>query len=196
MLLVVALAVFTLSACASTDAPGGYPLHYVVKGIDGNDVDLSAYAGNVLLIVNVASKCGLTPQYEDLEALYQKYKDEGLRILAFPANNFLSQEPGTNEEIKSFCSTKYNVTFDLFAKVSVKGDDIAPLYEELTSKEKNGRFGGSIKWNFSKFLIARDGQVVDRFAPQTSPSDEEVVAAIERELAKEPPAKSGGTEAE
>lgn len=182
--LFTSLGLATLLGCQSATGPGGMPLTHVMKDINGNDVDLSAYKGKVVMVVNVASKCGFTPQYAELEALYQKYKDKGFAILGFPANNFMSQEPGTNEEIKTFCSTTYNVTFDMFSKISVKGEDMAPLYQDLTSTEKNGAFGGDIKWNFTKFLIARDGKVVERFGPSTSPSDPAVVSAVERELAK------------
>jgi len=162
------------------------PLDFTMADIDGHDVPLSKYKGHVVLIVNVASKCGNTPQYEQLEALYQKYREKGLRILAFPANNFREQEPGSNAQIKEFCSTKYRVTFDLFAKISVKGADQAELYKFLTSDEKNPGFGGEIAWNFAKFLVGRDGRVVGRFDPKTKPDDASVVAAIEKALAAKP----------
>ena len=180
------LGLVTLCGCASSGGMGTKPLSYTVKDIDGHDVDLATYRGKVVMIVNVASKCGFTPQYAALEAIYKKYKDQGFVILGFPSNDFLWQEPGTNEEIKSFCSLKYNVTFDMFSKVSVKGKDAAPLYKDLTSKETNGPFGGSIKWNFTKFLIARDGVVAARFGSATTPDDPEVIRAIENELAKAP----------
>ncbi|MBI5095927.1 MAG: glutathione peroxidase [Candidatus Hydrogenedentes bacterium] len=159
-------------------------LTYKMKDITGKEVDLSKYKGKVLLVVNVASKCGLTPQYEKLEALHEKYAPKGLAILGFPANNFGAQEPGTNDEIKTFCTTKYNVKFDMFSKISVKGDDIDPLYKDLTSAEKDGPFAGEIKWNFTKFLVGRDGKVVKRIEPKTTPDDPEVIKAIEAELAK------------
>ena len=159
-------------------------LSYKVKDINGKDVDLSKYKGKVLLIVNVASKCGLTPQYEQLEALHDKYAAKGLAILGFPANNFGAQEPGTNDEIKTFCTSKYNVKFDMFSKISVKDADIAPLYKDLTSEAKNGPFAGDIKWNFTKFLVGRDGKVVKRVEPKTKPDDPDVIKAIEAELAK------------
>ncbi len=162
------------------------PLDFTMTDIDGQDVPLAKYKGRVVLIVNVASKCGNTPQYAQLEALYQKYQDRGLRILAFPANNFREQEPGTNREIKEFCSTKYRVTFDLFAKLSVKGADQAELYKYLTSPERNPGFGGEIAWNFAKFLVGRDGRVCGRFDPKTKPDDPSVVAAIEKALAAKP----------
>ena len=176
----------TLCGCASSNGIGARPLSYTVKNISGRDVDLVKYRGKVVLIVNVASKCGFTPQYAALESIYEKYKDRGFVILGFPSNDFLWQEPGTNEEIKTFCSTKYNVTFDMFAKVSVRGREASPVYKDLTSKKVNGPFGGAIKWNFTKFLIARDGAVVARFGPATKPDDPDVLQAIEKELAKAP----------
>jgi glutathione peroxidase len=176
----------TLCGCASSNGTGASPLSHTVQDIGGQDVDLAKYRGKVVLIVNVASKCGFTPQYAALESIYEKYKDRGFTILGFPSNDFLWQEPGTNEEIKTFCSTKYNVTFDMFAKVSVRGKDASPIYRDLTSKKTNGPFGGAIKWNFTKFLIARDGAVVARFGPATKPDDPEVIGAIETELMKTP----------
>lgn len=158
------------------------PLDFKVQNIDGQEVDLSQYRGKVVLIVNVASKCGLTPQYEQLEALYEKYREQDFVILGFPANNFMGQEPGTNEEIKSFCSTKYGVTFDMFAKISVAGDDIAPLYAFLTSEETNGEFSGKIEWNFAKFLVDRTGKVIGRFGPRVRPDDTRIVEAVEAAL--------------
>jgi len=163
---------------------GAYVLDHKVTNIDGEEVDLSQYEGKVLLMVNVASKCGLTPQYTQLVELHQKYGERGLRILGFPANNFMGQEPGTDEEIKTFCVKEYNVDFDMFSKISVKGDDIAPLYAELTSKDDNGEFGGKIPWNFTKFLVNKDGKVIARFGPRTKPDAADVVAAIEKELAR------------
>jgi glutathione peroxidase len=152
---------------------------YTMKDIDGKDVDLTSYQGKVLMLVNVASKCGLTPQYGQLVQIREKYKDRGFEVLGFPANNFMGQEPGTNEEIKTFCATRYGVEFPIFSKISVKGDDIDPLYAELTSTEANGDFGGEIKWNFTKFLVGRDGKVIDRFEPRTLPDSPEVIEAIE-----------------
>lgn len=164
------------------------PLAFTVKDIDGNDVALSKYAGKVVMIVNVASKCGLTPQYEQLEALNDKYKDQGLAVLGFPANNFMGQEPGTNEDIKFFCSSKYDVSFDMFSKISVKGDDKAPLYKYLTEQEADEKLNGDINWNFEKFLVGRDGKVVARFSPKTKPDAPEVIEAIEKALAAPAPA--------
>lgn len=155
---------------------------FTVTDIDGNKVKLEKYKGNVLLIVNVASKCGFTPQYEGLQALYEKYQSEDFLILGFPANNFLNQEPGTNEEIKQFCSMNYDVTFPMFSKISVKGDDIAPLYLYLTSEITNPQFSGKISWNFNKFLIGRDGAILNRFGSKDKPRSEKVVQAIEDAL--------------
>jgi glutathione peroxidase len=164
-----------------------------VKDIDGKDVSLSKYAGDVCLVVNVASRCGLTPQYEGLEALYRKHKEKGLRILAFPANNFGRQEPGTNDQIKQFCKSKYDVSFDLFAKISVKGDDQAPLYKYLTNHSDKA-IAGEVKWNFQKYLIGRDGQVIAKFAPQTKPDDQKLTSTIEKALAAKRPEQKPGAE--
>lgn len=152
-----------------------------VKDIDGKDTKLDAYKGKVILIVNVASKCGLTPQYKSLEILYQKYKDKGLVVLGFPCNQFGGQEPGTNEEIKEFCSSKYNVTFPLFDKIDVNGEKRHPLYVALAGKDSP--FPGDIKWNFNKFLVGPDGKILKRFEPRTAPDSAEVTAAIEAALA-------------
>ena len=152
---------------------------FTLNSIDGAPAPLAAYKGKVLLLVNVASKCGFTPQYKELEAVYKQYKDKGLVIAGFPANNFLSQEPGTNAEIKAFCTRTYNVTFPMYAKISVKGADMAPLYTYLTKAT-----GGDIKWNFTKFLIGRDGTILDRFEPPVKPDDPKVIAAIEKALAQ------------
>ncbi len=159
------------------------PLKFKVKSIDGQEVDLQQYKGKVVMIVNTASKCGLTPQYKALEVLYQKYKEQGFIILGFPANNFMNQEPGTNEEIKNFCEVNYKISFPMFEKVSVDGSDICPLYKFLTSKD-NAPFDGSIKWNFTKFLIGKDGKTVARFEPKVKPDDSAVIEVIERELNK------------
>lgn len=154
---------------------------FTMKDIDGEDVALSAYQGQVLLVVNVASKCGFTRQYAGLEKLYNTYKDRGFAILGFPANNFMRQEPGTEAEIKSFCTLTYGVTFPMFSKISVKGKTIHPLYAFLTSKEDSDH-GGAITWNFNKFLIGKDGQVIGRFGSRTEPDAPELVAAIEKAL--------------
>ena len=157
-------------------------LNFRVKSIDGKEVDLCGYKGNVVLVVNVASKCGLTPQYEGLEALNKKYRERGLRILGFPANNFMGQEPGTDEEIQQFCKTKYDVSFDMFSKVSVKGEDSAALYKYLTSGAGDPALAGEVKWNFQKYLIDRNGKVVAVFHPKTDPLSPEVTSAIEKLL--------------
>ena len=157
-------------------------LDFKMKDIDGNEVKLKKYKGSVLLVVNTASKCGYTPQYEGLQAIYDKYKAEGFYVLGFPANNFGGQEPGTEAEIKEFCTMKYKVTFPMFAKISVKGDDQDPLYKFLTGKETNPNFAGDIKWNFNKFLIDRKGNVVARFDSKDAPQSEAVTAAIEKYL--------------
>jgi glutathione peroxidase len=157
-------------------------LDFTMKNIDGKDTKLSDYRGKVLLLVNVASKCGYTPQYEGLQAVYAKYRDQGLVVLGFPANNFGGQEPGTNEEIKQFCTMKYNVSFPMFAKISVKGADIHPLYKFLTSKETNPEFGGDITWNFNKFLVDRTGKIVARFETGEKPDGEKVTQAVETAL--------------
>lgn len=170
------------AASASTTSAAKSVYEFKMKNIDGKEVSLSEYKGKVLMLVNVASKCGLTPQYEALQALYSRYKDQGFIILGFPANNFMGQEPGTEAEIKEFCSVKYNVTFPLFAKISVKGDDQHPLYQYLTSTDSNPQFGGEIKWNFNKFLVGRDGKIIARFEPKVKPDSEEVVQAIEKAL--------------
>ncbi|HWU20270.1 MAG TPA: glutathione peroxidase [Nocardioides sp.] len=141
---------------------------FSAAGIDGQQVDLSAYKGEVVLVVNTASKCGFTPQYEGLQKLQDTYADQGFTVLGFPCDQFGHQEPGDEAEIASFCSTTYNVTFPMFAKVDVNGSDAHPVYAWL-KKEQGGLLGGSIKWNFTKFLVGRDGQVIDRYAPTTAP---------------------------
>ena len=151
-----------------------------VKDIDGKDTKLSAYKGKVLLIVNVASKCGYTPQYQGLEAIYEKYKDKGLTVLGFPCNQFGAQEPGTNEEIKQFCSSKYNVKFPMFDKIDVNGPNRHPLYVALAGDKSP--YPGNIKWNFSKFLIGRDGKIIKRFESKAAPESPEVIAAVEAAL--------------
>jgi len=154
---------------------------FTLNSIDGKPAPLADYKGKVVLVVNVASQCGYTPQYSALEATYEKYKDQGFVILGFPANNFGAQEPGTNEEIKTFCTRKYSVTFPMYSKISVKGADQAPLYAYLT-KDTGSGLTGDIKWNFTKFLIDRNGKVVQRFEPAVTPDSKEVVSAIEKEL--------------
>ena len=160
-------------------------LDFEMKSLDGEDVNLADYQGKVVLIVNVASQCGATPQYEALEDLNRKYKDEGLVVLGFPCNQFGQQEPGTAEEIRDFCTSTYDVTFDMFAKIDVNGDNAAPLYKYLTSEKTNPKHAGKIDWNFEKFLISRDGEVVARFKTRIAPDTDDVVQAIEEQLEKE-----------
>jgi glutathione peroxidase len=186
----IVLALSAVAACMGTaraeegkDKQTG-PLAYKMSSLDGKEVDLAKYKGKVAVIVNVASACGLTPQYEQLQALHARYGKDGLAILGFPANEFGKQEPGTNAEISQFCKENYGVEFDMFAKVVVKGQGQCDLYKFLTSKETNAEFAGDITWNFEKFLVGRDGQVKARFSPRTKPDAEEVVEAIEAELAK------------
>ena len=155
---------------------------FEMQDIEGKPVSLSAFKGKVLLIVNVASKCGFTGQYEGLQKLYTTFKDRGFAVLGFPANDFLWQEPGTEAEIQSFCTLTYGVTFPMFSKISVKGKRIHPLYEYLVSKETNRKFGGAIPWNFNKFLIGRDGAIVGRFGSGAKPDDKEVVEAVEKAI--------------
>jgi glutathione peroxidase len=172
-----------LTGLFDVEASNKSVLDFKVRDIDGNEVKLKKYKGSVLLVVNTASKCGYTPQYEGMQATYEKYKDRGFSVLGFPANNFGSQEPGTESEIKEFCTSKYKVTFPMFAKISVKGEDQDPLYKFLTTKETNPDFSGDIKWNFSKFLVDRKGKVVARFEPKVKPDSDEVNTAIEKYLA-------------
>lgn len=155
---------------------------FALKNIDGKDVKLNQYQGKALLLVNVASQCGYTPQYEGLQKIYSKYKDKGFVVLGFPANNFGAQEPGTDSEIKTFCSTKYNVTFPMFSKISVKGADKHPLYQYLTGEKTDPKFAGEISWNFNKFLIDKNGNIVARFDSKDTPETEKVVEAIEQAL--------------
>ena len=150
--------------------------------IKGDTLQLSKYAGKELLIVNTASKCGFTYQYEGLEKLYKTYKDQGLVILGFPANNFLKQELGSDEEIATFCRINYGVTFPMFSKISVKGKDMHPLYKHLTSKETNPEFGGKITWNFNKFLISKEGKIINRFGSRDKPESKKIIQAIEGAL--------------
>jgi glutathione peroxidase len=171
-------------AAAPTTAPAT-PLDFVMKDIDGKQYDLAQLKGKVVMFVNVASRCGFTPQYEGLEKLYETYKDKGFVIVGFPANNFGAQEPGTNEQIKQFCSSKYSVTFPMMSKISVKGGDEHPLYRFLTEGDSAGDFKGEIGWNFTKFLIDKSGHVFARFASKTKPLDDSVTAAIDKALAAE-----------
>ncbi len=175
---------FCLLFCAATLMAADKTVYdFTLNSIDGQPAPLAAYKGKVVLLVNVASRCGFTPQYSALEATYEKYKDRGLVIVGIPANNFGAQEPGSNQEIKTFCTSKYRVTFPMLAKVSVKGDDMTPLYQFLTDKSANPQTGGEIQWNFTKFLIGPDGHVKARFEPEVTPDSPQVTTAIEKALA-------------
>ncbi len=160
--------------------PGGFH-DFVVTDIYGDNFDLSQLQGKKVMVVNTASECGLTPQYEELEALYQRYRDQDFMIIGFPANNFMNQEPGNNEEIIAFCQENYGVSFLMMSKISVKGDDQAPLYQWLTQKERNGNVDTEISWNFQKFLIDEDGQIADVLAPRESPLSPKVTEWISGE---------------
>jgi glutathione peroxidase len=177
LILLAAILIFQVVSAGAAGSIYDIPL----KDIDGKDVSLKAYQGKVLLIVNVASKCGFTPQYTALEALNQKYKDQGLVVLGFPCNQFGGQEPGTDAEIKQFCTGKYNVTFPMFDKLEVNGANRHPLYVVLAGADSP--FPGDIKWNFTKFLIGRDGKILNRFDSKVKPDSEEVIKAIEAALA-------------
>lgn len=166
---------------ASTTFAASDIYNFTLPSIDGKPMPLADFKGKVILMVNVASQCGFTPQYTALEAIYEKYKDKGFVVLGFPANNFGAQEPGTNQEIKTFCTRKYSVTFPMYSKISVKGDDQAPLYQYLIKTADPSRTG-DIKWNFTKFLVDRQGNVVARFEPKVTPDSTEVTTAIERLL--------------
>lgn len=172
------LALITLAIAMSLPSPAANTVHeFEMKAIDGKPVSLATYKGKVVLFVNVASKCGYTPQYSGLESLYKKYKDQGFVIVGVPANNFGSQEPGTDAEIAQFCSRTYNVTFPMLSKVSVKGSDITPLYGFLTAAK-----GGDVKWNFTKFLVGKDGKVIERFEPGVAPESPQLTSAIQQAL--------------
>src|ERR1700749_179281 len=155
---------------------------FTLNSIDGQTTPLSTFRGKVALLVNVASRCGYTPQYAALESVYEKYKDRGFVIIGFPANNFGAQEPGSNQEIKTFCTAKYHVSFPMMAKVSVKGSDITPLYQFLTDKNAHPQTGGEIGWNFTKFLVGPDGKVIARFDSTVEPDSTQVTSAIEKAL--------------
>ena len=180
-------AMLPAAVCLSEEAPGkvtNVKSLYDINAVDinGNDANLAIYKGRVLLIVNVASKCGFTPQYTGLENLYKKYRDKGFEILGFPSNDFMGQEPGTNEEIKKFCTLNYGADFPMFSKIEVKGKNIHPLYKFLTEKETDPNFAGKITWNFNKFLIDRKGNIVNRFDSRTTPESPDVIKAIEAAL--------------
>ncbi|QEG42094.1 glutathione peroxidase [Roseimaritima ulvae] len=178
------LALLAFQTTAQADDSHDCDLDYRVQSIDGKEVDLEDFEGKVVVVVNVASKCGATPQYADLQAMYEKYKDKGLVVLGFPSNQFGKQEPGSNAEIKEFCSTNYQVTFPMFSKIDVKGDDANPFYKNLTSKDAKPAGAGPVGWNFEKFIINRDGQVAGRFKTRTKPTDPAFIAAVEKELAE------------
>jgi glutathione peroxidase len=165
-----------------TKTPVSPALSFKVKSLEGKEVGLAKYQGKVVLVVNVASQCGLTPQYEQLQALHEKYAKDGLAVLGFPCNQFGKQEPGSAGEIRQFCTKEYGVTFDLFEKVDVNGDAAAPLYKHLKALDTKPKGSGEISWNFEKFLLSRSGTVVARFAPRTKPNDPAVIEAIEAEL--------------
>jgi len=176
------LFLFTFISVAMMSNAQGKKTFYDFKAtsIDGQPFDLSTLKGKKVLVVNVASRCGYTPQYAQLEELYKKYIEKNFVIIGFPANNFMSQEPGTNAEIKEFCTSKYQVTFPMMAKISVKGNDIDPLYSWLTSKDQNGVLDAPVKWNFQKFMIDEQGQVVDFAAPGEKPFDDKIINWIEK----------------
>src|SRR4051794_33756020 len=180
-LLLTAIVAACVAAARADDKPAG-PLSFTMKSITGQDVNLADYKGKIVLMVNVASDCGLTPQYQGLQAIYEKYKDRGLVVLGFPCNQFGGQEPGTEGEIKAFCETRYGVTFPMFAKVDVNGAKRHPLYEFLTSAQSSPDGAGDIQWNFAKFLVDRSGNVVARFGPATAPVSGDVVGALEKQL--------------
>jgi len=160
------------------------PLSFTMRSLSGKDVDLGKYRGKVVMIVNVAGKCGLTPQYRQLQALHEKHSKDGLAILGFPCNQFLGQEPGTADEIQEFCRVNYGVTFDLFAKIEVNGEGACDLYKCLTSLDTKPVGPGKISWNFEKFIVGRNGEVVARFGPRTKPDDPEVLKVVKAELSR------------
>ena len=173
-------AVLFITAAADAGAASVYD--FLLEDIDGKTVSLRDFHGDVLLIVNTASRCGFTYQFEGLEALFKKYRDRGLVILGFPSNDFLGQEPGTNQEIKSFCTLSYGVSFPMFSKIRVTGSDIHPLYKYLTGKDTNPHWGGAITWNFNKFLVGRDGAIIGRFRTEDEPQGAALLSAVEAAL--------------
>jgi glutathione peroxidase len=178
----IKLLCFLLFFAAASAAADKSIYDFTLNSIDGQPVPLSAYKGKVLLLVNVASRCGYTPQYAALQSLYEKYKQRGLVIVGIPANNFGSQEPGSNAEIKTFCSAKYHVTFPMMSKISVQGGDQAPLYQFLTDKTAHPQTGGDVQWNFTKFLVASDGHILARFEPDVTPDSPQMTSAVEKAL--------------
>ena len=175
-------ALVLLAALGGVGAAGATAFDFAPLSIDGKPAPLAAYRGKVLLIVNVASQSGFTPQYEGLQWLYEKYRDQDLVVLAFPSNDFGQEEPGSNEEIRKFSVEKYKVTFPMFAKISLSGEHIAPLYQFLMDKEASPSTGGPIRWNFTKFLVGRDGKIIARFEPDAEPKAPELVDAIEKAI--------------
>jgi len=182
VLLTSALIIAAGTCMAAT--PAGSIFDFTMTSIDGREVPLAGYRGKVLLVVNVASRCGFTPQYKGLEALYGKYRERGFEVLGFPANDFGAQEPGTDEEIMSFCERTYGVTFPMFSKIAVTGDAQHPLYRFLTSPETNPAFSGPVRWNFQKYLIGRDGAVLATFASKVDPLSPEMEKAVTAALAR------------
>ena len=179
---ILSVATLAVGLSVAASAPVKSVLDFIMKSIDDRETPLRQFQGKALLLVNTASKCGFTPQYKTLEEIYGRYRDKGLVVLGFPANNFLHQEPGTDQEIKEFVLINYGVSFPMFSKISVRGKDIHPLYKFLVEKETDPRFAGKIHWNFTKFLVDRRGDVVARFEPKQVPDDPQVIAAIEKAL--------------
>lgn len=182
ILLFLSLMLAAAGMAVAADGPAKNIFSFSLKSINGQETALGQFRGKVLLLVNTASKCGLTPQYKALEEVYRRYKDQGLVILGFPANNFLGQEPGTDQEIKEFCYINYGVSFPMFSKISVRGKNIHPLFKFLVEQETNPGFAGKIAWNFTKFLVDRQGNIVARFEPRQVPDAPEVIAAVEKAL--------------
>jgi glutathione peroxidase len=180
--LLMALDVSSVPLAGNGDKPTVSVYDFTMDDIDGKPVPLSEFRGTVMLVVNVASRCGFTYQYEGLESIYRKYKERGFVVLGFPSNDFLGQEPGTNEQIKEFCALTYGVTFPMFGKISVKGRGMHPLYRYLTAGGTDGEFAGKITWNFNKFLIGRDGRTIARFGTKEEPTADAVIEAVEAAL--------------
>jgi len=176
----------TLAGTTMAEEKAPAALAFKMKNLTGENVDLGKkYQGKVLLVVNVASECGLTPQYKQLQALHEKYGEKGLSVMGFPCNQFGAQEPGTAKQIQQFCSTQFGVKFDMFSKIDVNGEDACPLYKHLTALDAKPKGAGKVQWNFEKFVIDREGNVVARFSPRTKPDAPELTAVLERELAKQ-----------
>jgi glutathione peroxidase len=182
IVIIISIATLAAGIVVAAGAPAKGVLDFSMTSIDGQETALGQFQGKVLLLVNTASKCGLTPQYKALEDVYKRFRDQGLVILGFPANDFLGQEPGSDQEIKNFCLLNYGVSFPMFSKITVRGKGLHPLYKFLVEKETNPRFAGKISWNFTKFLVDRKGELVARFEPRTVPDDPQVIAAIEKAL--------------